>query len=429
MRIVFILKILVFITAVCVIRLKIAKSVVIIQNLGGFFIKLGQFLSTRPDLVSLKVSQILLQLQYNVGIDRAVNLHSTIPSNLAEEILELHESPIKSASIAQIYKGKLKNGSEIAVKIVKPQERTSITADLENFTKLVNMLPRWKCLARFNFREIALNIKSAMLQELNLENEAKNIAEFRYLFADYNKISAPRVYFEYSNADVLVMEFICGKVIGEIAGDVNFCEKTKLNIAKLLLDAHLIQVYMHHKFHADVHHNNIMYGENGVLYFIDFGIYSEISVQDSNAILEIIRAFLRRDYTEIAKIHQQIGYVPTGTNLEDFSISCKEIGDLYLDKEQFSIGQIFRSLMQVSSKFGMEIQPQLVLLQKTMIMTEGVVKSLQANANIWQMSSKMIDKIYLKLAIYRCVRAVKSVKSAGELPSLFGKICSIIKGI
>lgn len=424
--ILFLIKIVLFIFSLVLMRYGLQSSIKIITKLGGFFIKFGQFLSTRPDIVSFKISQNLLKLQYNVGFDNTININEYIQGSLLEEIDLLSVIPIKSASIAQIYKAKLKNGNIIAIKIVKPTQRVSIINDLRNFERITNLISSFRKFQRLNIGKIMKNIKSAMLEELDLENEIRNITEFRCRFADYKNISAPKIYHKYSNNSIIVMEFIDGLTLGEIIeSDINEAERQK--VAKILLDSHLIQVYMHHKFHADIHHSNVIYGNNGTLYFIDFGIYSKINEKDSNAVLAIIRAFLNKDYIEIANIHQKVGYVPNNINLEDFVDSCKRIGDLYLGNEDFSVGEIFKSLMEVSSKFKMEIQPQLVLLQKTMIMTEGVIKSLYLNANIWEMSAKTINRIYLELAINQFFDELKSIRNLRNVLELITTIPSICK--
>jgi len=403
-NLVFIFKIIIFFVIIYLVRHFEKFSIYILQKLGSFYIKCAQFLSSRKDLVGYTRSDKLTKLQYAVSYDKNIKLD--LPEILLENIEYINEIPIKSASIALVYKARLKNGCDIAIKIVKQKEKMKLINECKTIAKFGKVLHKFRILKRFNFEKITNEISSNILQELSMTKEALNINHFRFLIKDISAISAPFIYTKFCTENIIVMSWIDGMTILEVNKDSNIALQEKRRIAKEILDSHLTQAYIDNIFHADLHTSNIMYGKDKKIYFIDFGAYCKISKADANALLEIIRAFLHKDYLKLAKIHKQIGWIENGTNLNEFSNECKKIGDLYFNSNNLSIGEIFHSLIQVSNKFGMEIQPQLILLQKTMAMIEGLIRNLDENCNVLQLSKDKIDEIYFRLFIYKVINNI-----------------------
>lgn len=378
----------------------------IINYLGAFWIKFSQFLSTRSDFLSENISNKLLKMQENVKIDNSLVFEECINENLRNDLENFDHLPIASASLAQIYKGRLKNGEFVGIKILKPKQEWILKKDLDTFCKICLILSKLKKLKRLNLNKIGLEIKNSILNEVNFLNEANNIIKFRANFSKSKNISAPFVYFKYSTETCLVMEWINGKTIKKFSEEEKIPQSRKNIIAKEIINSHLKQVYEDFIFHGDIHHGNIIIDNYYRIYFIDFGIYYKIDRKDSMAVLKIIYYFLNKKYKELAMFHLEIGYINTDVDLFDFENECKKIGDKYLSLNscKFSIAEIFRSLISVSKKFGMEIQPQLIILQKTMVMLEGVTRTLNTEVSIWNESYEKIYNLYSRYIIFSKIK-------------------------
>lgn len=394
----FVLKILYFFLLIFFMRFSGKFAIYLIARMGSFYIKLGQFLSTREDLVGEIRARFLKFLQHSVPYDKNFDIATVFNKNLARDIDVINKKPIKSASIAQVHKAILKNGDIVAIKVVKDKERRNLEFGCKRFKNFGSFLSKFSFLKRFNFERATQDITKSLLSELDMQFEARNINKFRYFFADDKKISAPFVYEQYSTKNVIVMEFIEGQTILEVINNERLDQKEKSKIASIILDSHLKQVYMDNFFHSDPHQSNLIYSLDKRVFFIDFGGYCELRKQDSIALLKIMNAFLNRNYKMVAKVHREVGYIEEGVDLFEFEEACREIGDRYLDREQFSISEVFKSLIDTGKKFKMELQPQLLMVQKTMVMIEGLVKSLDPDANPLLLSKSMINKIYARAA-------------------------------
>lgn len=405
--ILFVLKILSFLLTLALLGYFGKFGKYIIVNLGSFYIKLGQFLSTREDLIGKKRAELLQVLQYNVD-ERNIDLDDNIlPENLIQDLATIEKKPIKSASIALVYSGLLKNGDKIAIKIVKQNEKKGLEVDCQRFLKFCQLLSKFRLLKRFNFEKIAIDIVNSLKLELDMQNEAKNIAKFRYYNCNELMVSAPFVYEKYSTNNVLVMEFLEGFTVLDIIKSDKFDQKQKSKIAAIALNSHLKQVYIDNYFHSDPHQSNLIWSNNK-LYFIDFGAYCKLKKQDATALLRIMNAFLNKNYQEIAAIHMEVKYIDDTVNLSEFEAECKKIGDQFLNNPNFTISEVFKSLIDTSKKFQMQVQPQLILVQKTMVMIEGLIKSLDPTANPLTLSKTMIDKIYFRFKVKNFIIKLKN---------------------
>ncbi|QED22923.1 ABC1 kinase family protein [Candidatus Deianiraea vastatrix] len=404
-----IIKASIFLIAIYITRFTPKFGVYIIYKLGSFYIKFGQFLSMRGDLIGSKRACSLSLLQYSVQSNQDyIDIVKNLPNALLQDLEKIDEKPVNSASIALVYKAKLKNGNYIAIKVVKKSAKIEISRDCKKMTFLLNFLAKIKAFKRFNFYQIASDISAALHCELDMENELCNINHFRYKNADRYNISSPYVYAKYSNKDVLVMSWIDGMTILDIINDVNFSSALKIKIAKDIINAHLDQVYIDNYFHGDLHASNVMVLNDNKLCFIDFGCYYKISRSDADALFEIIRSFLKKDYITLAKIHSNIAWITPSVDIYQFADECRKIGDIYFNNASISIGEVFTSLLFVSKKFGMELQPQLILLQKTMAMIEGMVLDLAPDYNILLLASEKIDEIYLKIFSEKLITKISS---------------------
>lgn len=357
---------------------------------GPFFIKLCQFISTREDIATNSRISILLKMQDSLPIEK-IKLHKILSNNLLLRIKYIEPQPLSSASIAQVYKAQLDNSEYVAIKIIKPKQLTKIHKDLARFMKLMHILSRIRILERFNLYKIAMQIQANLLLEFDLNNEANNIEEFRCHFSDNPNVNAPFVYKSLSTVNVLVMEWIDGVNLKHFSASQDILDK----ITKAILISHIDQVYKYNKFHADIHHSNILITKDYKIFFIDFGSYCKISSKDANTILRIINAFLHQDYYRIALIHKEAKYIPDNSDIFKFANECKKIGLSYLAQTNPSFGNIFKSLLKIAQEFGMELQPQLIMLQKTMVMTEGVVRHINQEMDIWKAIKVPIKRRYI----------------------------------
>lgn len=404
--VIFILKSIYFFKIIFLVKFCPKISLFLIAKMGSFYIKLGQFLSTREDLVGIFRALKLKDLQHMISFDEKFDITSVFSKELMSDFKEIDKKPIKSASIAQVHKATLKNGDIVAIKVVKKKEKINLEKGCDNFLNFCTFLSKIKYLKRFNFKNAAIDIINSLLSELDMRIEARNINKFRYFFADDDKISAPFVYDQYLTKDVIVMEYINGKTILDIILDETFNQKKKSEIAKLILDSHIKQVYIDNFFHSDPHQSNLIYSDDERIFFIDFGGYSNLLKKDSVALLKIMNAFLNKDYIGVAKIHKEVGYINSEVDLKEFEMACKNIGDKYLNKTNFLISDVFKSLLNTGRRFKMELQPQLVMVQKTMVMIEGLVKSLDFDANPLLMSQFMINRAYKKMVIGNFIKKI-----------------------
>lgn len=374
----------------------------LLKILGPIYIKFGQTLSTRPDLVGQAVADHLKLLQDKLPPFDFQIVKDKIKEDFGAEISELfskfNEKPIAAASIAQVHKATLKNGEKVAVKILRPNI-TKIYNDDINFLEFVaHFITKFiKKSRRLKLHEVINVFRESMNYELNLRLEAAAASRFTDNFAGDDTIHIPKLHWELTSENIITLEWIEGISIY----DRNKLIESGLDPDKIAAKIAVIffnQTYRDGFFHADLHPGNILVQKNGQIALIDFGIIGILADEDRLAIAEILYAFLKRDYKLVATIHNRIGYVPPNTNLELFAAHCRAISEpiIGLKIKNISIGNLLAGLFKITEEFGMETQPQLLLLQKTIVVVEGIGQSLDPEINMWQLAEPWIKKWAVK---------------------------------
>lgn len=368
------------------------------QSLGPIYIKLGQTLSTRPDLVGPEMAESLKYLQ-----DKLPPFSTEIVKNRIEEtfgfklteIFDLFENtPVAAASIAQVHKAKLKSGEWVAVKILRPNIAKIYEEDIAFLEYGAQIISRFISKSRrLKPREVMSVFRQSMRLELDLRIEAAAASRIRDNFIDDDTLHVPHIYWHLTSSDILTLEWIDGISIYNRAAldDLNLnCQEIAAKIAVIFFN----QAYRDGFFHADLHPGNILVRSDGSIVLVDFGIIGILAEEDRLAIAEILYAFLRQDYMLVAEVHKRAGYIPQNTNLEYFSQSCRSIAEpiIGLAIKNISIGNLLSQLFKITEEYGMETQIQLLLLQKTMVMVEGIGQSLDPDINMWHLSEPWIKK-------------------------------------
>lgn len=358
-----------------------------LPKLGPAFVKLGQFLSTRYDLINYIVCKELKKLQDNAPTVDFKHIEKILILELGEKILELKidKIPVAAASVAQVHRGYTTCGSPVAVKVLRPNVRKSFKRNInlmivvaEFFNKFVNPAKRLRLL------EVVNLIAETADSELNMQMEAAAADKLRYNCREQEGVYIPKVYWEYTTKSILVTEWINGKKIED-------CDKALgKDLAKRLAFLFFKQAYVDGFFHADIHPGNIMVDNEARLVLLDFGMFSYLPERDRLFLAEIIYAFVKKDYEKVSELHFTAGYIPA--NKEDleklqsrFALASRTIAEPIFGKpkSEISISKLLRRLFEVTSEFNMHTQLQLVLLQKNMMSLESVLAVLDPEVNMW----------------------------------------------
>ncbi|KAF8818492.1 2-polyprenylphenol 6-hydroxylase [Rickettsia endosymbiont of Cardiosporidium cionae] len=373
-----------------------------ITSLGPIYIKFGQTLSTRPDLIGEHIAEALRSLQDSLPAFSSEVARSMIEMGLGSKIdllfSKFYDEPVASASIAQVHKAILINGENVAIKVLRPNILLLYERDLSFLeylaciiTKLVSKSKRLKLV------EVIKLFRHIMKSELDLRIEAASASKLDENFKDDTSIYIPKIYWEFTKSNILVMEWVDGISIY----DRSLMLKHKIDPSEIALKIAVIflnQAYRDGFFHADLHPGNIIVSYEGRIILVDFGIIGVLDDKDRIAVAEILYAFLRRDYLLVAKIHHKLGYIPYNTSLVLFAQSCRAIAEPVVSKQicNISVGMLLTQLFQITEEFGMETQPKLLMLQKTMLVVEGIGKILDPKMNIWQTAEPWINKWAIK---------------------------------
>lgn len=368
------------------------------QNLGPVYIKLGQLLSTRPDLVGVDVALGLQVLQDKLPpFDFSIvknKIENRFNQKIDDIFAEFDPVPVAAASIAQVHKAKLRSGEMVAVKVLRPDIIQKYEEDIQFLEYCAAIIPKFlPKTKRLKPLEVILVFRQTMQMELNFRVEAAAASRISDNFIDDDMLYVPKVYWPYTTDDILITQWIDGVSIYDHAAFSNLNIKPQ-NIAANIAVIFFNQAYRDGFFHADLHPGNIIVRPNGQVSLIDYGIIGILPEKDRLAIAEILHAFLNRDYVRVAEIHKRVGYIPYNTNLDYFAQSCRAIAEpiIGLAINDISIGNLLAQLFKVTEEYGMETQPQLLLLQKTMVMVEGIGQSLDPNINMWQLAEPWIKK-------------------------------------
>ncbi len=377
-----------------------------LERLGPIFVKFGQVLSTRRDLMPLDIADELARLQDRVppfSSDVAVAIIEKALGKPVGQIFSTFERvPVASASIAQVHFAKLidKQGLEkdVAVKVLRPGMLEAIEKDLS----LMRMMAGWvggmsDDGRRLKPKEVVAEFDKYLHDELDLVREASSAAQLRRNMAGLDLVLIPEMYWDYCTHDVLVMERMFGLPISQTAR----LREAGVDIAKLARDGVTLfftQVFRDGFFHADMHPGNIQVSIDpatfGRYISLDFGIVGTLTEVDKEYLAQNFTAFFRRDYKRVAELHIESGWVPAGTRVDELESAIRAVCEPYFDRplKEISLGMVLLRLFQTSRRFHVEIQPQLVLLQKTLLNVEGLGRQLDPDLDLWNSAKPFLEK-------------------------------------
>jgi ubiquinone biosynthesis protein len=369
-----------------------------LESLGPIFIKFGQMLSTRRDLVPPDIAEELAKLQDRVPpfpSDQALAvLRRAYGRDAAEVFAEFDPTPIASASVAQVHRARLKSGEAVAVKVLRPGIQKIIGQDvklLDVFAHLVELL--WWDGKRLKPREVVGEFAKHLGDELDQMREAANCSQLHRNFATSSMLAVPEVYWDYCAQEVMVMSWMDGTPISRL----DELRRQGVDIPKLAragVEIFFTQVFRDGFFHADMHPGNVLVTPEGKYIALDFGIMGTLTDSDKNYLAQNFLAFFRRDYRKVATAHLDAGWVPANTRVDEFEAAIRSVCEPVFDRplKEIAFGKVLLRLFQTSRRFGMEIQPQLVLLQKTLLNIEGLGRDLDPELDLWATAKPFLER-------------------------------------
>ncbi len=372
-----------------------------LEHLGPIFIKFGQVLSTRRDLLPLEIADELSLLQ-----DRVPPFDSAIAKRMIEQELKtpittlfarFDATPIAAASVAQVHRAQLHNGQDVAVKILRPNIKGTIERDIALMYRFAGLLMRFSSSARrLRLREVIAEFERHLQQELDLMFEAANASQLRRNFIDSDVLIVPEVYWDYCTSMVMTMEWMQGLPISQRAALV----KAGVSLQKLGangVEIFFTQVFRDGFFHADMHPGNILVSTApatlGRYIALDLGIVGTLNQTDRDYLAHNFLAFFRRDYRQVAQIHIDSGWAPQNTRVEEFEIAIRACCEPIFARplKDISFGTLLLRMFQTSRRFNIEIQPQLILLQKTLLNIEGLGRELDPELDLWKTAQPILE--------------------------------------
>jgi ubiquinone biosynthesis protein len=365
-----------------------------LEELGPIFVKFGQAISTRRDLLPPDIADELAKLQDRVPpFDSAVaiaSIEKAFGLPLADIFGSFDPKPLAAASIAQVHVATLKDGREVVVKILRPGMRESIDLDLEVLDTLAALADEyWADSRRLRPVELVREYRKTILDELDLLREAGNAAQLKRNFAGSSLLYVPEVYWDYCRVNVMVMERIHGVIVNDVAE----LRARGANIRKLAengVEIFFTQVFRDNFFHADMHPGNIFVQiddpENPRYAAVDFGIVGTLQTRDQHYLAENFLAFFDRNYARVAALHVESGWVPRGTRVDELESAVRTVCEPIFNKplKEISFAQVLLRLFETARRFDMQVQPQLILLQKTLFNIEGLGRQLYPELDLWQ---------------------------------------------
>ena len=380
-----------------------ARLTLALQALGPVFIKFGQMLSTRRDLLPPEIANELAMLQdrvkpFDSQRATAIILKALNISSLDQVFCEFSETPLASASIAQVHAAKLKDcNTDVVVKVLRPDIRKTNKADTELMLTFAKVLQKWLPDGkRLRPVEVVKEYEKTIVDELDLNREAANGMQLGRNFEGSEALYVPNIYSDYCTKNVLVMERIYGIPISNIEALIE--QDTNLRIlAERGVEVFFTQVFRDSFFHADMHPGNIFVArenpQNPQYIAIDFGIVGTLNQEDKRYLAENFIAFFNRDYRKVAQLHADSGWVPSDTNIDEFEVAIRTVCEPIFQKPlaEISFGNVLVQLFNTARRFNMVVQPQLVLLQKTLLYIEGLGRQLYPQLDLWQTAKPFLE--------------------------------------
>lgn len=365
--------------------------------LGPAYIKFGQILSTRPDVVGTDMAQQLRVLQDKLPPFSVEEAKAEVMSELGRPVDEVFSSfsePVAAASIAQVHKATLaETGETVAVKVLRPGIERAFRKDIDAFYLAAEMIELLSPASRrLRPLEVISHFEGVVNGELDLRLESASASEFAANTTDDDGFQLPAIKWGYSGRRVMTMEWAEGVQLGD---------NDALDAAghdRVALSERVLQLFLNHAlrdgfFHGDMHQGNLKVAANGDIIAFDFGIMGYIDEYTRRVYAEILFGFIRRDYKRVAQVHFEAGYVPANQDVDEFARALRAVGEpiFGMDASNISMGKLLSYLFEVTERFGMETRTELILLQRTMVVVEGVARSLNPNMNIWTVAKPVVE--------------------------------------
>ena len=402
-----------------------------LEDLGPIYVKFGQALSTRKDLLPDDIADELVKLQDRVPpfaneVARGI-IEKELGMSIAEAFAEFDPNPLASASVAQVHTAVLHSGENVIVKVLRPDIEARIRSDIGLLYEVARFAERfWADARRLRVMDVVVEFEKTTLDELDLVREAANAAKLRRNFENSKLIYIPEVHWPLTRQKVMVMERIYGIPVGEIeqlkAGGADF----KL-LAERGVEIFFTQVFRDNFFHADMHPGNIFVDLPDKYIAVDFGIVGSLSLSDQRYLAENFLAFFNRDYRKVAEMHVESGWVSSTTRIEEFESAIRSVCEPIFEKplKDISFGQLLLRLFQTARRFDMHVQPQLVLLQKTLLNIEGLGRQLYPELDLWQTAKPFLEEWFHE-RLGPKAKIEKIIKQFPEFAEQFPQIPSLL---
>lgn len=390
-------------------------------ELGPTFVKLGQALSVRSDLIGDEIAADLSVLQdklpaFSAKVARDI-IESELGVKLEDVFAEFTPDAIAAASIAQVHKAKLKTGEDVAVKILRPEIAAQIDRDIGLFYWIAELVERRNphYAKRLKPVEVIKTFDEIIRGELDMRLEGAGASKLRQNFEGKQGFYVPQIYWKFTTEKIFVLEWIDGIKIDDKKALVAAGHNPDVILANSSA-ALFQQVFDDGFFHADIHPGNVFVNARGEIVPIDFGIMGRIDKRSRMFVAQILAGFLSRDYDKVADAHFDAGYVPSHKNRGQFALACRAVGEPVMDLpiNEISVARLLAQMFKVAEDFEMEAQPHLLLMQKTMMMSEGVGRSLNPNLNMWKLAEPLVIE-WAKKNLGIKAQATEAAKDAYEI--------------
>ena len=370
-----------------------------LESMGTTFIKLGQFLATRPDIIGEELSKKLENLQDKLPPFPLIHAKEIIKNDLGkvtyDSIINL-SNPVAAASIAQVHKAQINDSGtikDVAIKILRPNIKKIFNEEIDAIMLFAFLIESFiKKTKRLKLIEVVFLLKEITNLEMDLRFEAAAANEYAENTKNDLGFRVPQIYWNFTSENVMTLDWVDGVSIRE----TEELKNRNLNTEKIAED--IIQNFLRHAvrdgfFHADMHQGNIFIDNNGHIVPIDFGIMGRLDKMNKRFLAEILFGFIQRDYRKVAEVHLIAGLVPKEVPIDDLAQALRSIGEPIFGQavKDISGGKLLKQLFDVTEKFNMQTQPQLLMLQKTMVVVEGVARKLNPNTNIWTTSKPVLE--------------------------------------